>query len=193
MTGREFGRLTVIKRAEDQISPSGRRRVTWLCQCECGNRTIVLGDNLKKGVSQSCGCLRTEVLHDLRVTHGETDTKLYGVWLAMRRRCDLPTSTYYRHYGGRGIQVCDEWRQSFETFRDWANAHGYAEGLSIDRIDNNKGYNPENCRWVDCVVQANNRRSNRLLTWNGETHNLTQWARIRGINPHTLHTRLDAG
>lgn len=165
----------------------------WLCQCECGNQVTVFGDNLKKGASHSCGCLRVDVLHDLKSTHGESNTKLYGVWLSMKRRCDLPTSTYYKDYGARGIRVCEEWQQNYESFRDWSCANGYAEGLTIDRIDNNKDYSPDNCRWVDRVVQANNRRSNHPITWNGETHNITEWSRILGRNPKTVFSRIYSG
>lgn len=134
-----------------------------------------------------------EINHKLKTTHGETDTRLYNIWLAMKRRCDTPSLKAYPDYGGRGITVCDEWVNSYEAFRDWSIANGYDETLTIDRIDNNGNYEPENCRWVDCVAQANNRRSNVILELNGESHNITEWARILGKNPKTLYSRRQSG
>ena len=126
-------------------------------------------------------------------THGETKTHLYGIWSAIKTRCYNPNSKYYDSYGGRGITMCDEWRDSYEAFRDWANSRGDRQGLSIDRCNNNGNYEPSNCRWVDSVAQANNRRSNRILTIGNESHNVTEWAKIIGMNPKTLFTRLYTG
>lgn len=168
-TGQRFGRLTVIERAEN--SSSGR--VQWLCRCECGSTTVVLGSNLKSGKQKSCGCLHRELSTEriLRVSeaqrgcnspsyrHGMAHTKLNHVWNSIKQRCFNQNNKAYKHYGGRGITVCDEWRDNFQAFYDWAMANGYQEGLSIDRIDNNKGYSPENCRWVTMSEQNKNKRA----------------------------------
>lgn len=111
----------------------------------------------------------------------------------MKNRCYKPNTTYYEYYGGRGISICDEWRTSYEAFRDWAVSSGYMDGLTIDRIDVDGNYEPSNCRWVTGVAQANNRRSNRNYTYNGGTHDLTEWAKLRNINPKTLFSRIYAG
>lgn len=193
LTGQIFGRLTVIKRAQDKVDASGKKRCMWLCQCECGNQVVVLGEAMKRGACRSCGCYRHDALHEIQSTHGETNTRLYGIWLSMRNRCNLSTSDAYADYGGRGIRVCDEWNSSFESFRDWSLENGYREDLTIDRIQNCGNYEPGNCRWVDRVAQANNRRSNRLLSLRGETHNVTEWAKILGKNPKTIFSRIYAG
>ncbi len=193
LTGQRFGRLTVLYRAPNKIDASGRRRVYWTCQCDCGNIVDVNADNVKHGRQRSCGCYKRECLHESKTTHGETETRLYGIWLSMKRRCDTPSLDAYKDYGGRGIRVCDEWKNSYEAFRDWSFANGYDDILTIDRIENNGDYQPDNCRWVDCVAQANNRRNNRILTYHGESHTVTEWARILGKNPKTLFSRVYSG
>lgn len=193
LNGKRFGRLVVIGRAEDRVQKNGRRRVMWTCQCDCGNVVTVLGDNLKKGVSNSCGCLRKEIMSAAKSTHGDTKTKLYGVWCGIKRRCYNEHTMYYEKYGGRGITMCDEWRDSYEAFKKWAESSGYSEGLSIERVDNDGPYSPENCEWADSKTQANNRHSNVKLTLNGETHNITQWSSIVGISAKKLFNRYYAG
>lgn len=126
-------------------------------------------------------------------THGDSTSKLYGVWCSMKNRCNNPNNKEYSYYGGRGIRVDKAWNDSYEIFRDWAYTNGYTEHLSLDRIDNNKNYEPDNCRWVGSVAQANNRRSNRVYTYNGETHNLTEWAHIVGIDPRKVFCRIYLG
>ena len=158
LTGQRYGRLTVIARHGRDAS----RQITWLCRCDCGNQSVVLGSNLRKGHTTSCGCLRDE----LRFTHGKYHTRLHNVWKLMKRRCYNPNDKRYHRYGERGIGVCDEWRNDFGAFYDWAMANGYDENVpygqcTIDRIDNNKGYSPDNCRWVDIKTQNNNRSTNR--------------------------------
>ena len=140
----------------------------------------------------SCGCLTKEARR-ARKTHGDSESRLYAIWSAMKSRCENPHSKYYDRYGGRGIIVCKEWNQSYEAFKSWSLQNGYSEKLSIDRIDNDGNYDPTNCRWVTGVAQANNRSSNRTYTYNGETHNLTQWAKLLGINPKTVFTRIYSG
>lgn len=193
ITGYKFGKLTAIERCETLIDNSGRARSCWKCLCDCGEMTVVRLDGLMSGRSTSCGCVAKQMLSERQKTHGESGTKLYGVWCSMKSRCNNPNDAHFADYGGRGIFVCDEWVSDYAAFKNWAFANGYAEGLSIDRIDNMDGYHPDNCRWVAGDVQANNRRSNRIYTINNESHNLTDWARIRGINPKTLFTRIYSG
>ena len=193
LVGKRFGYLTVLYRDEDQVSKSGKRRVRWACKCDCGNEISVISDNLTTGKTRSCGCMKQKmraVTCEYEYVH---NTRLYGIWNSMKDRCFNENAAPYKHYGGRGISVCDEWKHNFKSFREWAYSNGYEENLTIDRIDNNDDYSPSNCRWVDRTAQANNRRSNRLLTYNGETHNVTQWASILNVNASLLFNRVYAG
>lgn len=198
LTGKRFGRLTVVGRAADYIKPSGKRCAMWHCVCDCGKEKDILGENLKKGATRSCGCFRSDENTRQNSTHHLSTSPLYAVWCAMKARCNNPNATYFKHYGGRGIKVCDSWMNSFESFRDWAMSSGYNENAgrgecTLDRIDNNGNYEPENCRWITSVAQANNRRSNRVFSYNGEEHNITEWAGIMGLNPKTLFNRIYSG
>ena len=175
------------------MSKSGRHRTTWECRCSCGNVVNVTSDNLRCGRTTSCGCAKSEMLSKRMKTHGETNTKLYGVWSSIKSRCYNRNTDAYKDYGLRGISMCDEWRNSYLLFKQWACESGYSDGKSIDRIDNNLGYSPDNCRWVDAQIQANNRRSNRVYTIGNESHNVTEWASIYGINQKTLFTRIYSG
>jgi hypothetical protein len=193
LTGQKLGRLTVIKRVEN----SKQKNAMWECICDCGNRTICKGNDLRIGHTQSCGCLKKEkaseigkILGKSVVTHGMTNSRLYSAWHSMKVRCTNPNTQNYKNYGGRGIAVCDEWLDSFESFRDWAMANGYRDDLTIDRINNDGPYSPENCRWVTKKEQGSNRRSNHFITHNGETHTLKQWAEKKGISRETLNSRL---
>jgi hypothetical protein len=189
MIGKRFGRLTVI----EEIDDSKTKRPRWLCRCECGNKRIVRGISLRKGDTKSCGCLKKELakkLSEAKVTHGSSKTRLYRVWYEMRCRCYKKSSPDYPRYGGRGINVCYKWRKSFIPFREWAIANGYNENLTLDRINNESDYSPDNCRWVTRETQNNNTRRNYYITYNGETLTLSQWSKKCGINKNTLHSRL---
>lgn len=158
LTGQRFGRLTVVSRAENDKNKNPR----WLCRCDCGHQTIVLGHLLRNGNTQSCGCLSHEqhsaLMKEMNKVHEWTGTRLYRIWGAMKSRCYNPKQRNYKHYGGRGITICDEWLYDFVAFRDWALANGYCEDLTIDRIDNDKGYSPDNCRWTTMKEQRLNQR-----------------------------------
>lgn len=128
------------------------------------------------------------------ISYAQKDNqKIYKVWSGIKQRCFNPNSNRYKNYGGRGISICDEWKNSFETFCKWALGNGYKEGLSIDRIDHEKNYEPSNCRWTDEITQQNNRTNNTLYEYEGETHTLTEWSRIKGIKPKTFCTRWRRG
>lgn len=162
LQGQRFGRLQVLERAGTNNS----RHNKWRCKCDCGNITEVSADLLLLGHTQSCGCLMRETVSDMFSTHRESKSRLYTVWSGMKNKCEHPSHKSYHNYGGRGIKVCEEWRNSYEAFRDWALANGYDENAprgqcTIDRIDNDGDYEPSNCRWVDSYTQAHNQRPRR--------------------------------
>ena len=185
LVGNQFGKLIVIGKADIKS-----RRAYWVCKCECGTVKNVRGDNLLSGRTVSCGCYHREV----KTTHGDSNSRLYGIWQCMRHRCQTPTHKQYPEYGGRGITVCPEW-DDYDTFKKWAMDAGYdvcakRGDCTIDRIDNDKGYSPDNCRWANGVTQSRNKRNNRVITFNGQTHTLTEWAERIGMDANTLHARI---
>lgn len=192
LSGREFGRLHVEQRTTN--GKDGHSR--WLCKCACGNRVVVAGNELKRGNVRSCGCLRLDTIPRLsrkNTKHGGSNSRLYAIYQGMKQRCYNPRCPGYELYGGRGITVCPEWSNSFEAFRDWAISHGYRCNLSIDRLDNNKGYEPENCRWATPKEQGNNRRTNKKYTIAGETKTVAEWSKQYSVHPRTVGSRLKKG
>jgi len=181
-TGERYGYLTVIKYAG-----STRKDVLWLCKCDCGNEKIVPAKHLCKGVRSSCGCI------NVNITHGGTGTRLYNIWAGMKQRCYDEKDPTYLRYWKKGITVCDEWKYNFPAFRKWALEHGYKEDLSIDRIDNSKGYSPDNCRWATAKEQSNNKTSNRVYVVNGITGNIMQLSEIFSIEYSTALARINRG
>ena len=158
LTGQRFGRLVVIGRE----GSTTKGLATWRCLCDCGKETVTKGSCLRLGEAKSCGCWRGEVGRKHLTTHGRSRTRLWSVWCSMKDRCYNPRNKSYNRYGGRGITVCVEWRSDFQAFYEWAIVNGYDENATkgqctIDRIDNDKGYSPDNCRWVDMKTQRHNR------------------------------------
>lgn len=190
ITGNRYGRLVVIKEC-------GKRKTNteWLCKCDCGNFHKATTNSLNMGSVKSCGCLHSEmaVKNGKKATkHGNSHSRLYRIWGNMKTRCCNPNSNCFHSYGGRGIKICDEWIDDFNNFKEWALSNGYKRELSIDRIDTNGNYEPNNCRWVTMQEQQNNRRNNRLVTIDGETHTVTEWARMLNLNPNSVCKRISA-
>lgn len=185
LVGEKFGRLTVKSSAGSDICGHSM----WLCECECGNQVVIAGTNLKRGLTGSCGCRRIEIATERLTTHGMYGTPLYICWSDMLQRCRDPNNKLYHRYGGRGIVVCDEWK-SFENFNRWAMDSGYMAGLTIDRINNDKGYYPENCRWVDRITQGNNTSKNRRVSYHSMNKTVAEWARLLEMDYNILYRHL---
>lgn len=184
--GKVFGRLIVTERVRV------RDRWQWRCRCECGEELVVHSSRLSSGNTRSCGCLRREVKRRLRLQHGECDSRLYRAWQNMKGRCLRPSSSSYRNYGERGISFCPEWEQ-FIPFRDWARSNGYSDQLTLERIDNEQGYSPENCRWATRQEQNENTRRVVPVLLKGEWISLAEAGRRLGVSRSLLSKRVSGG
>lgn len=185
LVGKRFGRLVVLEDLGSVRTGKKSYRRNVKCLCDCGNTTIVARSHLVTGHTQSCGCYQ----RDIRITHGQSNSHLYHIWEQIKQRCCNPNDGGYANYGGRGIYLCDEW-MNFEPFATWSYQNGYNRKLSIDRIDNNDGYFPQNCRWADSYQQMNNTSRNVFIAYNGHKKTISQWSRATGINYRTLHNRI---
>lgn len=186
MIGKRFGRLVVIEECGHQVKLSGQKMVVYKCKCDCGNQKIAIGSKLRLGLIKSCGCLKAE-----QRVHGAC--RLAHIWNNMKARCYNPKSTSYKRYGMRGISVCDEWKEDYSKFEKWALEHGYSKELTLDRIDPDGNYCPNNCRWATQKEQQNNRRNTIHITYQSETHTIPEWSIITGIPVGTLYGRYYRG
>lgn len=192
LDGKKFGRLTVLKFHDIRTRKENKKESRWLCKCDCGNETVVVGSSLKSGKTQSCGCLNREVTKEIFTTHGLSYEKLYFVWKAMIARCENEEHPNFKDYGGRGIEVCEKWHD-LKVFIDWSKENGYKEGLELDRINNGGNYEPNNCRFVTRKKQTRNTRRNINVTIDGQTKTLTEWAEIHNLNVNTVQYRYYRG
>lgn len=184
LTGKKFGKLTVIKK----VGVSKEQQSKWLCKCDCGNEVVVSRTNLSinKTKTVSCGCWRKSLI----TKHNKYKTNIYNVYVSMKQRCYNSNNPAYKYYGARGINVCNEWLDDFMNFYNWAINNGYKENLSIDRINNNGNYEPNNCRWINSQEQMNNTRRNHYITYKNETHTIAEWARILNKDYNNLYKKL---
>lgn len=199
MTGQKIGKLTVLK----YLGTKGKGAL-WLCKCDCGNECKKYGGQLRKMLGVSCGCDTRQKQIDIahrtiaKTKHGDCFSRLYFVWLDMRARCNNPKDISYHNYGAKGVTVCNEWMHDYLNFKKWALKNGYNPDAkrgecTLDRIDNSKGYGPNNCRWVNARVQSNNRKNSYRIEYNGEIHTASEWSEITGIPQGVIYARRKAG
>lgn len=179
LTGQRFKRLLVLSRAENNLRGYSR----WFCRCDCGTEKIIDASKLRGGTTVSCGCHRKEAIRHSRITHRGCGTSIHNVWRSMKQRCLDKDSQAYDYYGGRGITICDRWL-SFEAFRE--DLGEKPAGMSLDRIDNNGPYSPENCRWASAAQQARNRKSNINVVIDNRTMCLSDWCNQRNLNYYKM-------
>lgn len=186
LIGKKFERLTVKKRVKNGKHGEAR----WLCNCQCGNTTIVKTYHLTSGKIRSCGCIKKEILKKRENIHHKSNTKIYKIWASIKQRCTNSKHKNCKRYKERGIKICEQWKRSFVEFYNWAISSGYKEGLTIERINNNGNYEPSNCRWATRKEQANNTSRNHFVYFNGERHTISEWSKKLGIKYSVLENRL---
>ena len=184
LTGLRFGKLTAIS-----FNNYKNGKYYWNCICECGTECIKEGYKLEKGFTKSCGCLR--IIKNSK--HSDYKTRLYRIYNSMKYRCSNPTDTGYKWYGARGIKVCEEWLNNYQNFKKWAFEKGYNDTLSIERIDNDGNYEPNNCKWIPLKEQPKHTRKTKQIKYNGKTYTMNGLAKEFNINRHTLYSRLKNG
>lgn len=206
LVGKKIGRLEIL-REESYTSKAGKVLRGYLCHCECGNEKVISHSSLISGRTNSCGCLMTEFNKGKKGNdywkyrkpvdekHIKDRKRLYNIWKTMGYRCNNQNFPSYSNYGARGIKVCQEWQglSGFHNFRDWSLDNGYAENLTLDRIDNSEGYSPDNCRWATNEAQNSNKRTNVYLEYKGRKNTITQWTRILGVSKNALRYRINKG
>lgn len=195
ISGMKFGRLTVIERATDFVSKRGNKSSAYLCKCECGKYVVVRTSDLKDGTTKSCGCLRKEMMSGKQFVHGKRHERIYSIYSDMKKRCYNSKYKEFYLYGGRGIKICDEWigEHGFENFYEWSLENGYSPNLSIDRINTNKGYSPENCRWTDNITQANNRRNSIRVYYNHQYMTISELSKRTGYTYGGIYDMIKRG
>ena len=185
LKGKKYNRWTVL--SLDRIE---NKKAYWLCQCECGKKKTICTANLKSGHSKSCGCLNREAKYK---THEKTNTRIYGIYNGIKTRCYNKNMNMYKYYGGRGIKMCDEWKNNFESFYQWSINNGYRDELTIDRIDVNKNYEPNNCRWIPMNEQHYNRTDNVYYIINNQKKCLAELCKEYNMPYQTVRKRLERG
>jgi hypothetical protein len=188
ISGKRFGRLVAIRYA----GKSKGNQTLWECKCDCGNISIVHQQDLTTGHTKSCGCYSRESIIQRNKTHGDTKTRIYRIWSDMLFRCSSVKHDSYYLYGGKGISVCDEWKD-YNNFKKWALENGYSDNLSIDRIDSSKNYEPSNCRWATIIEQNNNTNRNLMFEIDGTTKSLAEWCREYNASYARVHSRIYSG
>lgn len=200
LTGRRFGHLLVLKHAGTHVTSGGGKKSMWECRCDCGNITTVRGNDLKKGTTKSCGCEKNKRFPTMNTTHGcakrGKEDRLYGIWKNMKHRCYNKNDSHYDKYGGKGVSVCDEWKDDYPTFKTWAYNNGYDDSAefgkcTIDRIDNDGDYCPDNCRWVNQIAQMNNTSRNHYIELNGKRMTIAEFARVMNISANHAYYYLN--
>ena len=188
LNGKKFGRLLVLRKSRKN------NVIVWECLCDCGNYTFVATSSLRKELTKSCGCLFSEYMDKRNSTHGlsKINKRLYRIWKGVRSRCNIPSASGYKNYGGRGIKVCQEW-DDYYVFYNWATDSGYSEFLTIERIDVNGDYNQKNCKWITKKEQSQNTRNSIKTKVNGELMTLSQISKKYNINYGTLFSRFKKG
>lgn len=189
-TGKRFGYLVALRK-ESRDSKHGKVAY-WYCRCDCGNEKWISANNLTRGNCISCGCKQEEHLNHKINPLKRDNPRIYRIWSGMKIRCFCKNSSRYADYGGRGITICDEW-MVFDNFCLWALSNGYEDGLTIERLNNDKSYCPDNCTWIKLEEQVKNKRNLRIYTYKGQTMHLAAWARLYNMSYSLLYDRLDSG
>ena len=189
LVGQKFGKLTVIKK--DEIKTIKGKYTYWVCECECGSVKSIYQGSLRNGKTTSCGCYGKEQRLKAKTKHGLSHTRIKRIYDNMLSRCYNPKTPKFKNHGGRGIKVCDEWlgENGFINFVNWAMSNGYDEELTLDRIDNDGDYSPDNCRWADEETQHKNRRITLYIEYNGEKKTVQEWSKELGISENTIYYR----
>lgn len=189
MIGQKFFELTIL----EKVGVYKNRKIKYKCQCKCGNIVYTDITSLKSGNTKSCGCLKSSFIKNLNKTHNKSQTRLYKIWIGIKKRCYNPNCSSYKYYGEKGITMDSTWESDFISFEKWAIANGYDSDLSIDRIDFSGNYEPSNCRWVDSKIQNNNSSHNNNITIDGVTKSISLWAEENNINVETIRRRMRNG
>ena len=187
-TGERYGQVIAI-----EYMGKRNNKTYWKCKCDCGKVFVTSGQCLSNGHTKSCGCFKSKWISESHSIHGETEGRLHKIWSNMKSRCYNPKRPDYSYYGGKGIKVCKEWLDSYIVFREWALNNGYKEDLTIDRIDSDKDYSPDNCRWANRLEQCLNQKRTRRFTYKGETKTASEWSVIYGVPSRALRGRMDKG
>lgn len=183
--GQRFGRLVAI----EHVGFASNRVTLWRCKCDCGNETIVRQGNLNSGTTRSCGCLDIDRTKEANTTHGQSHTRIFNIWSKIKERCYNPKRPAYKNYGGKGVVMCDEWRNDFQIFYNWAMTNGYQDDLTIDRINSNGNYEPSNCRWLTLSENVRFRNATVFITVGELSLTIHDWAIRINIDPATLMSR----